>query len=105
MLNQEKIDKASKWFESMGYYAEEKGGKLYLECEGFSVELSEVEVEHRAEQWDCDQEIFKEKRKEKLEYYHEELSKLYNSELIQDPEQLYSLGDVLNIINTIKEKL
>ena len=43
--------------------------------------------------------------KERLEYYHEELSKLYNSDLIQDPEQLYSLGDVLNIINTIKEKL
>ena len=43
--------------------------------------------------------------KERLEYYHEELSKLYNSELIQDPEQLYSLGDVLNIIKTIKENL
>lgn len=43
--------------------------------------------------------------KERLEYYHEELSKLYNSELIQDPEQLYSLGDILNIINTIKENL
>lgn len=43
--------------------------------------------------------------KERLDYYHEELSKLYNSDLIQDPEQLYSLGDVLNIINTIKEKL
>lgn len=52
MLNQETIDKACKWFESMGYYAEEKRGKLYLECEGFSVELSETEVEHRAEQWD-----------------------------------------------------
>ena len=43
--------------------------------------------------------------KERLEYYHEELSTLYNSELIQDPEQLYCLGDVLNIINTIKENL
>lgn len=43
--------------------------------------------------------------KERLDYYHEELSKLYNSELIQDPEQLYALGDVLNIILTIKVNL
>lgn len=43
--------------------------------------------------------------KERLEYYYEELNKLYYSELIQDPEQLYSLGDVINIINTIKENL
>lgn len=55
MLNQETIDKTCKWFESMGYYAEEKRGKLYLECEGFSVELSETEVEHRAEQYDHEQ--------------------------------------------------
>ena len=43
--------------------------------------------------------------KERLKYYYEELNKLYYSELIQDPEQLYSLGDVINIINTIKENL
>ena len=43
--------------------------------------------------------------KERLKYYYEELNKVYYSELIQDPEQLYSLGDVINIINTIKENL
>ena len=43
--------------------------------------------------------------KQRLEYYHDELLKLYTSEVIKDPEQLYSLGDVLNIIETIKENL
>jgi hypothetical protein len=43
--------------------------------------------------------------KERLDYYYEELLKLYNSELIQDPEQLYALGDVLDIIFTIKVNL
>ena len=43
--------------------------------------------------------------KERLKYYYEELNKLFYSELIQDPEQLYSLGNVINIINAIKENL
>ena len=43
--------------------------------------------------------------KERLDYYEEELTKLYDSETIKDPEQLYALGDVLNIINTIKNTL
>ena len=55
MLNQELIDKAINWFESMGYHAEERRSQVYLECEGFSVELSEGEVESRAEQWDSEQ--------------------------------------------------
>ena len=50
-MNQETIDKAILWFKSMGYYAEDNYGKIYLECEGFSVELSDAEVEARAEQW------------------------------------------------------
>ena len=43
--------------------------------------------------------------KERLEYYYEELHKLYYSELIKDPEQHWALGDVLNIIITIKQTL
>ena len=43
--------------------------------------------------------------KERLYYYLEELSKLYDSEEIKNPEQHYALGDVLNIIQTIKENL
>jgi hypothetical protein len=55
MLNQETIDKAIQWYESVGYYAEENFGKVRLECDGFAVELSEREVEFRAEQWDNEQ--------------------------------------------------
>jgi len=43
--------------------------------------------------------------KERLDYYLEELSKLYDSEEIKNPDQHYALGDVLNIINTIKNTL
>lgn len=43
--------------------------------------------------------------KERLDYYEEELTKLYDSETIKDPDQLDCLGDVLNIIQTIKETL
>jgi hypothetical protein len=56
--------------------------------------------------------------KQRLNYYHKEISKLcmscitsrhYNSEMvavdIASPEQLYALGDILNIINTIKENI
>lgn len=51
-LTQEQIEKAILWFESMGYHAERISDTIRLECEGFSVVLHEVEVEHRAEQWD-----------------------------------------------------
>lgn len=50
-MEQETIDNAIEWFKSMGYHAEENFCKVYLTCEGFSVELSEAEVESRAEQW------------------------------------------------------
>ena len=44
--------------------------------------------------------------KERLDYYLEELSELYDSELLEEnPGQLYCLGDVLNIIQTIKNTL
>lgn len=43
--------------------------------------------------------------KERLDYYLEELTKVYDSEEIKDPEQHYALGDVLNIIETIKKEL
>ena len=44
--------------------------------------------------------------KERLDYYLEELSELHMSDLLEgNPEQLISLGDVLNIINTIKNTL
>lgn len=44
--------------------------------------------------------------KERLDYYLKELNELYGSELLEEnPEQLYCLGDVLNIIQTIKENL
>ena len=43
--------------------------------------------------------------KERLYYYLEELSKLYDSEEIKNPDQHYALGDILNIIETIKKEL
>jgi hypothetical protein len=47
--------------------------------------------------------------RERLDYYYQEVSKLYDSELvaidIASPEQLYALGDILNIIKTIKENI
>lgn len=44
--------------------------------------------------------------KERLDYYLEELSKLHMSDLLErNPEQLIALGDVLNIIGTIKKEL
>jgi len=54
-LTQEQIEKAILWFESMGYYAERISDSIRLECEGFSVVLHPMEVEHRAEQWDWEQ--------------------------------------------------
>lgn len=43
--------------------------------------------------------------KERLDYYIEELTKVHYSELIRDDEQNNCLGDVLNIIETIKNTL
>ena len=54
-VTKEQKDKAILWFESIGYHAEEHYGKVYLECDFFSVELAEAEVEIRAEQWDDEQ--------------------------------------------------
>ena len=55
-MTQEQIDKAILWFDSMGYHAEQIfSGLVYLELDGFSVELSDNEIEGRAEQWDYEQ--------------------------------------------------
>lgn len=44
--------------------------------------------------------------KERLDYYLKELNRLYNSlEDELEVEQIYCLGDVLNIIQTIKNTL
>ena len=44
--------------------------------------------------------------KERLDYYLKELNELYNSlEDELEVEQIYCLGDVLNIIQTIKNTL
>jgi hypothetical protein len=51
----ETLKKAQRWFESVGYQTIISHGKLYLECDSFSVELSENEVEGRADQWDREQ--------------------------------------------------
>ena len=45
------LENAMYWFESMGYTAEIDFDTLYLVLEGFSVEISQSEVESRAEQW------------------------------------------------------
>jgi hypothetical protein len=42
---------AKQWFESMGFDVEIAVGSLYLHLEGCSVELSQREIEQRAEQW------------------------------------------------------
>jgi hypothetical protein len=54
-MKQETIEKAIKWFESMGYHAESDDySSVYLYLDGFSVQLSTSEVEARAEQWDSE---------------------------------------------------
>jgi hypothetical protein len=50
-LDENKLENAKHWFESLGYHADISYGTLYLELESFSVELSESEIEARAEQW------------------------------------------------------
>ena len=42
---------AKQWFESMGFDVEIAVGSLYLHLEGCSVELSQREIESRAQQW------------------------------------------------------
>jgi hypothetical protein len=50
-IDETTLENAKHWFESMGYNAEIDFGTLYLNLEGFSVELSQSEIENRAEQW------------------------------------------------------
>jgi len=55
-MEQTTIDKAILWYESIGYHAEQGFGmNLYLELDGFSVELTDNEIEGRAQQWDSEQ--------------------------------------------------
>ena len=42
---------AKEWFESMGYEVHIAMGTMYLQLESCSVELSQREIEQRAEQW------------------------------------------------------
>jgi len=42
---------AKQWFESMGYEVNIFVGSLYLQLESCSVELSQREIEGRAQQW------------------------------------------------------
>lgn len=42
---------AKEWFESMGYEVNIAMGTMYLQLESCSVELSQREIEQRAEQW------------------------------------------------------
>ena len=50
-MEQETLENAKHWFESMGYHADIAYGSLHLYLDGMSVELSESEIEARAEQW------------------------------------------------------
>jgi hypothetical protein len=52
-MTQETLEKAIKWFESMGYHAEgDDCSSVYLYLNGFSVQLSTAEIEYRADLWD-----------------------------------------------------
>jgi hypothetical protein len=52
-MTQETLEKAIKWFESMGYHAEgDDCSSVYLYLGGFSVQLSTAEIEYRADLWD-----------------------------------------------------
>lgn len=50
-LTEETLDNAREWFESLGYSVEISCGTLYLELDCCSVELSQSEIECRAELW------------------------------------------------------
>jgi hypothetical protein len=51
-MEQETLENAKHWFESMGYNVDiDDYSSLYLYLNGFSVQLSTAEIEARAEQW------------------------------------------------------
>ena len=50
-IEDNKLENARHWFESLGYQVDISYGTLYLQLESFSVQLSQSEVEARAEQW------------------------------------------------------
>ena len=50
-LSEETLENARAWFESLGYSIDISYGTLYLELDCCSVELSQSEIECRAEQW------------------------------------------------------
>lgn len=49
-MDQETLLNAQAWFENYGYETHIEDGLLYLQLDGFSVELSQSEIENRAEQ-------------------------------------------------------
>lgn len=50
-LTEETLDNARAWFESLGYSVEISCSTLYLVLDCCSVELSQSEIECRAELW------------------------------------------------------
>lgn len=50
-LSEETLENARAWFESLGYSIDLSHGTLYLELDCCSVELSQSEIECRAELW------------------------------------------------------
>jgi hypothetical protein len=50
-LSEETLENARAWFESLGFSTDISYGTLYLELNCCSVELSQSEIECRAEQW------------------------------------------------------
>ena len=54
-LSKETLQNARAWFESLGYHADISFGTLYLELDCFTVELSQAEIENRAESWEDNQ--------------------------------------------------
>ena len=50
-MTNEILSNAQLWFESMGYDAQIDYGTIYLSLDGFSVQLSNGEIEARAEQY------------------------------------------------------
>ena len=50
-LSEETLENARAWFESLGFSVDISYGTLYLELDCCSVELSQSEIECRAEQW------------------------------------------------------
>lgn len=50
-LSEETLKNSRAWFESLGYSVDISHGTLYLELDCCSVELSQSEIESRAELW------------------------------------------------------